>query len=221
VGGTATSLLRAAGPPLSALAAAWMSVGTLSGTPTIQYDCGNPTGDEQYLLELINRARLGPAQEGSFLTTQTNPDIVSAYSFFSVSKPQIVSAFSVIPQTQPLAMNPILLATARAQSLDQQTFHYQGHTSHDGRAFNQRINDAGYTQAALAENVYAPIGGPISTLLYGHVGLNIDWGVPSLDHRKSIMGLVDSQFDYGTLREVGVGLVQNPSSGQFPNSWLN
>src|SRR5476651_2866133 len=118
---------------LAGLAMAWLLACSVQATPTVQYNSGDPTGDEQYMLELINRARMGPQQEGIFLTTQTNADIVSAYSFFSVSKPQIVSAFSVISQSQPLAMNPILLGTARAQSIDQKTFHYQGHDSHDGR----------------------------------------------------------------------------------------
>ena len=206
---------------LSGLTSVWLAAVSVSAGPTIQYDSGDPTGTEQYMLELINRARMGPAQEGMFLTTQSESDIVSAYAFFNVSKPGVVSQFSVIPQAQPLAMNKILLGTARAQSLDQQTYNYQGHTSHDGRAFNVRINQAGYVNAALAENVYAPIGAPISSILYGHVGLNIDWGVPDLGHRKAIMGLNDpSVFDYGTLREVGVGLVQNPNSGAEPNSWF-
>ncbi len=50
------------------LAGAWLSLGSLSATPTVQYNCGDPTGDEQYMLELINRARMGPWQEGTFLT---------------------------------------------------------------------------------------------------------------------------------------------------------
>jgi hypothetical protein len=207
---------------LTGLSTAWFAVVALSATPTIPYDAGDPTGDEQYMLELINRARLGPAQEGIFLTTQTETDIVQAYTFFSVNKPAIVSAFSIIPSAQPLAMNPILLGTARAQSIDQMTFHYQGHTSHDGRAFNVRINQAGYVNAALAENVFAPIAGPIATTLYGHVGFNIDWGVPSLDHRKTIMGINDTSagFDYGTLREVGIGLVQVTDARAFDGtSW--
>lgn len=205
------------------LAGACFALGTLRATPTIQYNCGDPTGDEQYMLELINRARSNPAQEGIFLTTQTDPNIVSAYTFFSVNKPAIVSAFSIIPSAQPLAMNAILLGTARAQSLDQQIHDYQGHTSFDGRTFDMRINQAGYVNAALAENVYAPngVGGAsIPSVLFGEVGLNIDWGVPSLDHRHAIMGMSVSGFDYGTLREVGIGLVRYPNSAPHALSWV-
>lgn len=191
--------------------------------PTQLYSHGEPTGDEQFMLEVINRARMGPAQEGVFLTTQTESNIVQAYSFFGVNKAQIQAAFAAIPPGQPLAMNKILLGTARAQSLDQQNFQYQGHTSHDGRTYDTRITQGGYPPAAVAENVYAPIGAPISTTLFGHVGFNIDWGAVNADlgHRKAIMGLNDlPTFYYGTLREVGVGLVQNSSNVPEPLSWF-
>ncbi len=219
---------------LTGLAGFCFAIGSLTAAPTIQYNCGDPTGDEQFMLELINRARSNPPQEGVFITTRTDTDIVSAYTFFGVNKPAIVSTFNLIASAQPLAMNSILLGTARAQSIDQQTFHYQGHTSHDGRAFNVRINQAGYVNAALAENVFAPyaasggaVTGFIKTTLYGHVGFNIDWGVPDLGHRKAIMGLNDipNNFDYGTLREIGVGLAFGPVVDPQPphglvNSWF-
>src|ERR1017187_11006062 len=36
------------------------------------YDCGHPTNEEQYQLELINRARANPDSEGIWLATDTD-----------------------------------------------------------------------------------------------------------------------------------------------------
>ena len=207
---------------LGAFFGAWLLVVPASAVPTVQYSHGDPSGLEQYTLELINRARMGPPQEGIFITTQTEPTIQQAYAFFATHNPpflnlsQVQAAFALITPAPPLAMNPLLLATARAQSQDMQTFNYQDHTSSDGRRFDQRINQAGYF-GSLGEDIYSFVpatGGA----LFAHVGFNIDWGVPGLEHREAIMGFpapvppaVSSQ---ATWREIGVGLVQAPPGPQ-------
>ena len=175
------------------------------------------------MLELTNRARLGPAQEGIFLTNQTDLAITQSYTFFGVNKSTVQSAFAAIPSTQPLAMSGRLLAAARTHSVDMLVASYQGHRNPGdasesnpgfGVSVTVRLNNVLYSFNAVSENVYAAVGGPVPSILYAHVGLNIDWGVPSLDHRKSIMALNDSgppAFDYGLLREVGIGVQRRNS----------
>jgi uncharacterized protein YkwD len=61
----------------------------------------------------------------------------------------------------PLAMNASLRTAARGHSLDMATQNYFSHTSLDGRTFDQRIRDAGYTApTALGENIAAGYSTP-------------------------------------------------------------
>src|SRR5215471_15099494 len=53
--------------------------------PLIQYSIGQPTDEEQLYLEYINRCRANPTAEGVLLANTTDPDVLSAYSFFSVN----------------------------------------------------------------------------------------------------------------------------------------
>src|ERR1051325_1441533 len=54
--------------------------------PTTQlYSIGDPTNEEQYYLELINRARANPTAEGVRLALTTDPNVLSAYSAFGVN----------------------------------------------------------------------------------------------------------------------------------------
>src|SRR3954451_8242156 len=48
------------------------------------YSIGDPTNDEQYYLELINRARANRAAEGMRLLQTTDPIFLSAYTAFGV-----------------------------------------------------------------------------------------------------------------------------------------
>ena len=57
------------------------------------YDFGNPTGDEQLYIELINRARADPPAEGARLAASTNPSntpqdrvIAAGYSYNSMAE---------------------------------------------------------------------------------------------------------------------------------------
>src|SRR5262245_18024423 len=53
------------------------------GLPTI-YSIGQPTDEEQLYLEYINRSRANPTAEGVRLAATTDPDVLSAYSYFAV-----------------------------------------------------------------------------------------------------------------------------------------
>src|SRR5437868_6621157 len=104
-----------------------------------QYDSGNPTADEQLVLEFINRARANPTAEGQRLGIDINEGLPQN----AVVRP-------------PLAMNKILLGTARAHSQDMYTRKFFEHTNPDGKDPFERMAAAGYTNYTTeGENIAA------------------------------------------------------------------
>jgi hypothetical protein len=66
------------------------------------YSHGDPTAEEQYMLELINRARANPPAEGLRLQATTDPDILGAYSYFQVDLAKVVADFAgYVPRPPP------------------------------------------------------------------------------------------------------------------------
>ena len=182
----------------------------MQSAPDEIYSHGDPTNDEQYMLELINRARANPTAEGERLATVNDPEINNAYQVFQISRDQLRTDFAGYAQRPPLAFNAKLIASARRHSNDMDKNNFQDHTGSDGSKFNERIGDAGYGFATyMAENIAAYS----SSVLNGHISLNVDWGVSSLGHRKAIMSI-------GNLTtEIGIGIVHNgqtyPHTGPY------
>src|SRR5215218_7831196 len=86
-------------------------------TPTAQlYSIGSPTNEEQYYLELINRARANPPAEGVRLALTTDSNVVASYNYFGVNLVLMQSQFALIGSAQPLSMNATLTTAARAHS---------------------------------------------------------------------------------------------------------
>lgn len=171
----------------------------LNSTPAL-YSIGSPTDEEQYYLELINRARSNPPTEGARLATTTDPDVTSAINYFSVNLSVMQSEFNAIVAAPPLSMNAALTNAARSHSdwMFQNVIqsHYEG--SVDPGA---RITAAGYTWTIYGENVYASA----KSVFYGHAGFEIDWGGGPPDgmqlprgHRENIHST--------SFREVGIGM---------------
>lgn len=171
---------------LTSLTLAALGGGSLLAAPTQQYSHGDPSPAEQLILELMNRARANPTQEGLFLTSQTDSRILQAISFFQVNLNTVRSNFAAIAPQPPLALNPLLTEAVRFAANDQATKNYQGHVSSDGSTIVTRAQRFGYTDfMGLAENTYTRVFSP----LFGHCGFNVDWGVPSLGHRINIMNI--------------------------------
>ncbi|MFN2621384.1 MAG: CAP domain-containing protein [Chthoniobacterales bacterium] len=180
-------------------------------TPSSQlYSIGDPTNDEQYYLELINRARANPTAEGIRLATTTDANVLGAYASFGVNLVLMQAQFVLIPPQPPLSMNATLLNAARAHSQNMLQNNYQGHTGPDG-SLTTRL--AGYTTGAngwsIGENVYAYS----KSVWYGHAGFEVDWGGTPLNggmqsppgHRQNIHS--------PDFREVGIGNVIGSNSG--------
>jgi len=124
--------------------------------PSAQYSIGEPTNDEQYYLELVNRARANPTAEGLRLATTTDTQVQSAYASFGVNLVLMQAQFALIPAQPPLSMNAVLSTAARAHSQNMLQNNYQGHSGPDG-SLSTRLQS--YTSGAngwsIGENVYS------------------------------------------------------------------
>lgn len=179
----------------------------LSSVPTEQYSHGNPSAEEQYVLELINRARSNPTAEGIFLAETTDPQVLAAYAFFNIDKNKLKTDFAGYPVRPPLAFNPKLMTAARNHGQDMYDNDFQGHTGSNGSQLADRLGVVGYTGWTWAgENVAARS----YHVTYGHIGLNVDWGVASLGHRKNIMSYEEG---VPVFSEIGISALHKSPSG--------
>ena len=182
-----------------------VSISQAFSAETTPYSHGNPTAEEQYMLELTNRARKDPEAEGIFLATTKNSEIRFATDFFKVNLTRLKSDFAGYAPRPPMAFNPKLLASSRRHSKDMAKNNFQDHGGTDGSTITERIDDAGYSGSALSESIYSNL---VSSTLFAHAGFNIDWGndvdgvQAGLGHRNSIMGLGVSDY-----REVGISII--------------
>jgi uncharacterized protein YkwD len=195
-------------PPI--ISAAPFSIESGQSTTAQLYSIGDPTNEEQYYLELINRARANPPAEGVRLAATTDPNILSAYTAFGVNLVLMQTQFTIILPSPPLSMNATLLSAARAHSQNMLQNNYQGHSGPDG-SLSTRLQN--YTSGAngwsIGENVYAYS----KSVDYGHAGFEVDWGGSVATggmqsppgHRENIHS--------ATFREVGIGVVLGSNGG--------
>jgi uncharacterized protein YkwD len=103
---------------------------------------------------------------------------------------------TVYPPVPPLTMNDSLRTAARLHSQDMATNNYFSHVSLDGRTFDQRIRNAGYTGAfPLGENIAAGASTPQSL---------VDGWMASDGHCANIMN--------GNFRATGIGYAFSATS---------
>lgn len=168
------------------------------------YSHGDPTPEEQLMLEMVNRARANPTEEGIRLMDTDDARVQSAYSYFNINKTATKAAFTAYPQRPPLAFHPDLTTAARNHSKDMDANNFQGHTSSNGDDLSRRYAKVGYaSQGMYGENVAAYS----ESVWHGHCGLNVDWGEQNqieLGHRENIMN-----FKSAVYTEIGVGILFN------------
>lgn len=186
------------------------SLKTLQAPAAQLYSIGEPTNEEQYYLELINRARANPTAEGLRLASTTDSNVLSAYSSFGVNLVVMQSQFVLLPPAPPLSMNATMITAARAHSQNMLQNNYQGHSGPDGSLTTRLQNyTAGANGWSIGENVYAYS----KSVWYGHVGFEVDWGGSAASggmqsppgHRENIHST--------TFREVGIGVVLGSNGG--------
>jgi len=170
------------------------------GGPTL-YSIGTPTDEEQYYVELINRARANPPTEGLRLATTTDPDVVAAIASFSVDLAMLQAEFNAISPAPPVSISAALTASARGHSDWMFANAVQSHTGAGGSDPGARITSAGYTWTTYGENIFSYA----KSVFYGHAGFQIDWGSgtggmqgPPRGHRSNIHS--------NGFREIGVGV---------------
>ncbi len=178
---------------------------TLTSAASAQqlYSHGDPTPDEQYMLELINRARREPAAEGIRLMDTEDARVQAAYSYFNINAAATKAAFATYPSQPPLAFHPLLIDAARAHTADMVANNFQGHDGSDGSTLTTRYQRVGYQSMGMyGENVAAYA----ESVWYAHCGLNVDWGAQNqidLGHRRNIMN-----FDSQVYTEIGIGITK-------------
>ncbi len=182
-----------------------------------------PSPYEQYMLELINRARANPAAEGQRLLAiaQSDPVIEQATAGSDLSA--FISEISSFGPLPPLAFNTRL--NAAAQDHDQamlaanSQFHSAsgslvnpapGQTDSDGLPYFQ----AGNSSWSTAENIFA-YSGNVATRTetqvvdYFDEAFFLDWGNPEFGHLKNLLapGPGEATSTSYPLSEIGIGLL--------------
>src|SRR4051812_3300008 len=136
-----------------------------------------PTDFEQYMLELINRARANPSAEASSFEIDLNEGL-TAGTITTDAK-------------QPLAFNVALITSSRGHSqwmIDNNTF---SHTGANGSDPGDRMGDAEYSQTGnwgWGENIsyrseLPGVPEPVSTTAQEHADLFIDADIDGRGHR--------------------------------------
>jgi hypothetical protein len=172
-----------------------MMFAPIARAASILYNSGDPTPDEQLVLEYINRARANPIAEGQRLGIDIHEGL---------SDPTLVGA------RPPLAMNPILLDTATAHTLDMYNHNYFSHNDPNGTTPFDRMTHAGYNYAMAGENM---AGGVDMTSSQLEDFMMVDSGTPGRPHRVNLLDI----FPYPCgappciYSEVGIGYLNAPT----------
>ena len=193
------------------LLATAVSAWNLAAEPTQAYSHGDPTPVEQYMLELINRARMNPTAEGVFLDT-----LDTAYSRSTrADKPEFFTTirqeFASYPVAQPLAFHPSLTQAARNHAADMVSRNYFAHVTPEGLAPWDRTKAAGYPSQLVGENIDGLGMTTAADALRSHYNLmvdayNLSHATHPLGHRLNVL---DTDFS-----EIGIGSAGNAVSGK-------
>jgi len=181
---------------------------------TTRYDIGAVSPEEQFYVELINRARANPVAEGLRLANlgSIDDDVDRNYDFFRVDLAMMQAEMSLLPPAQPLAPNRLLHKAAVKHSRDMATTGVQTHTGSDGSTIGQRVKREGYNFNRVTENIYTTSANG----QHGHAGFVVDWGDDG--------GAGGMQMGRGhrrnahdpDARELGMGVVETNKPGVGP-----
>ncbi len=172
---------------------------SLSSAGQTLYSIGQPTDEEQLYLELINRARVNPPEEGVRLANLKDPDVLGAYEFFAVDTNLLVSQFDAISSNGPLAMNEQLTTAARLHAMYLFNNVTQSHTGSGGSTLGDRVRAQGY-RYSVGENVYSYA----KSVVHGHAGFEVDWGVGPGGMQTPPGHRINTHN--GLFHEVGIGM---------------
>lgn len=170
-----------------------------------------PTAEEVYSLELLNRFRMDPKAEGEIIAPGGKRG-ANISTWVKVDFKMFYDEMLALEPVQPLVMNLALLKAARRHS------HYmikngQTHVEVAGKpgfvaeGFGKRCKLAGYTGGPGGENCFNSTSNPTA----GHIGFIIDWGKGGTGGmqkgRGHRMNMIKAKFN-----EVGISVL--PHSGK-------
>lgn len=180
----------------------------------LQVSHGDPTAEQQFMLELLNRLRMAPAAELEKMVNMSSPGVwdspksdhatvASALNYYAVSASELFSQWSTLTEAPPIAWNDTLAAASTTYSNLMVTTNQQAHFL-DGQSTSQRLVNAGYSSnwGDVAQTLFATA----ADVTHGHAALSIDWGPdggsgtgiqPGATHRVALM---DPLF-----KEIGIG----------------
>lgn len=147
---------------------------------TMLYSIGDPTDEEQYCLELINRARANPVMEAMHFHTNLDLELRWEYSHHHVNLRQMTNQFTGIPSCFPLAFNASLMSMARQHAGYMFTNNLMTHYEIvDGVSYGpaSRVVQAGYLPymsddtGNVCENLAIQALNPV----LGHASFEVDW----------------------------------------------
>jgi subtilisin-like proprotein convertase family protein len=179
------------------------------------YSHGEPTNEEQLLLELMNRARIDPVAEadrvfadyGDVVVKQNVDHYVRQRPGVEFTRAENRAAFQSYTPRAPFSFDPLLIEAARKHSAlgrqnDDQSHQYPGEAG-----LLARVQAEGYSLLLVGESVFMYA----RNMLHAHAGFAVDWGQavpqgetrPYLGHRNSLMNH-DGTRPYV---QVGIGIV--------------
>jgi len=159
-----------------------------------------PTNEEQFMLELINRARSAPLAEANRYRVALNEGLA----------PHTITA----DKRQPLAFNPNLISSARQHSQWMINSKVFSHTGATGSTPAGRMATAGYSLLPGASSWAENLGWAGRRLQTPNAGdmvaeverrLYVDAGVSGRGHRLNMLN--------PNLKEIGIGVATGPFSG--------
>ncbi len=180
----------------------------IAAVPTAEWtlhksvDGSDPSGAEQKMLWLMNRARANPTAEGNRLASSTDPDVANGRDFFNVNLTALRDAFAALDVKPPAAFDIRLHDAQELHSLDLIARDAQDHNGHF-----DRIDASGFNCDGGRVSVFSFA----DSALNSHAALNIDWGdgpngmQDPPGHREAIMGV--PPFPGVELANVGLALV--------------
>ncbi len=167
-----------------------------------------PTATKQYMLELTNLVRTNPQAAADRLTSNFSPSTVATLKYYGVNLDQAKQLLASVKSRQPLAWNSHLAQAAQGHSNDMATVGYQSHTGSDGSSPDQRMAQAGYSNARkTVENAFAYA----ESVDQAMQAFTLDWGVPEHSHLRN-MTEPDTPDDQ-TMKEVGIGITDSTKPG--------
>jgi hypothetical protein len=166
----------------------------------LQPGYSNLTANAKDFLYWVNYSRTNPKRFWDSVVTpilQTFTNLKSSYS------ESLKNDLYNQPQLPLLKLNPTLINTAQSHATDIGTHKGKpGHTSTDGRTFSDRLKVAGIKNCG-GENVSIGNVDPILSLVL----LYIDYGIPTLGHRKALLN--------PTYLETGIGVADYGDDGSL------